>query len=255
MSLINLLKLTLLSCDLSTWYSVAKAMSSWAISTLRRVAADLRSFEDGRMPQDAADAFVSCLEMAYRELLVQEQLDGHPLDRAYTLVSEALANLRALQNEAQIDPQQYLPPAIHTGCAGRPRFDIPQQQLITLVESGFTGPQMANILGVSLSTVRRRMAQFGLSISAEYATLSDDDLYQLVKEIKHQFPTCGCKQMQGHLQSLGYRIQQLRVREAVMAVDPEGSVMRRLSALKRRKYQVPAPCSLWHMDSNHKLIR
>ena len=40
-----------------------------------------------------------------------------------------------------------------------------------------------------------------------------------------------------------------------MRVDPAGSVMRRLRALNRRKYHVPGPRSLWHMDSNHKLIR
>ena len=55
-------------------------MSSWAIGTMRRVATDLRRFEDGRMPQDAADAFVLSLEIAYRELLVQEQLDGCSFD-------------------------------------------------------------------------------------------------------------------------------------------------------------------------------
>ena len=243
----------------STWTNqlqcVEAAMSFWAISTLRSVAADLRLVEDGPVPQGSADAFVVCVEMVLRELLVQEQLDGHSFDVARTLVSEALTCLRAFQNEAETDPPQYSPPTRYMGCVGQPRFDIPQQQLATLVESGFTGPQMANIIGVSLSTVRRRMAQFGLSISAEYASLSDDDLHKLVREIKHQFPTCGYKQMQGHLQFLGYRIQQVRVREAVMAVDPEGSVMRHLSLLNRRKYQVPAPCSLWHMDSNHKLIR
>ena len=229
-------------------------MSSWAVSTLRRVAADLRSFEDGRMPHEAADAFVLCLEIAYRELLVQEQLDGYSFDRVLTLLSEALVNLRTFQDEAQDNPTNS-PPAIYTGRPGRPRFDIPQQQVIMLVEHGFTGPQMAGIIGVSLSTVRRRMSQFGLSVSAQYTSISDDDLDHLVREIKQHFPTCGNKQMQGHLQSRGLRIQQLRIREAIMRVDPEGSVMRRLQALNRRKYQVPAPCSLWHMDSNHKLIR
>ena len=36
-------------------------------------------------------------------------------------------------------------------------------------------------------------------------------------------------------------------------VDPEGSIMRRLQAVNRRRYQVPSPRSLWHMDGNHKL--
>ena len=61
--------------------------------------------------------------------------------------------------------------------------------------------------------------------------------------------------MLGHLQSRGFRIQQIRLREAMRRVDPEGSVMRRLSTINRRKYRVPAPSSLWPMDGNHKLIR
>ena len=70
-----------------------------------------------------------------------------------------------------------------------------------------------------------------------------------------QFPTCGYKQMKGHLQALGYRVQQVRIRDALMAVDPEGSIMRRLQSINRRRYHLPSPGSLWHMDSNHKLIR
>ena len=229
-------------------------MSSWAIGTMRRVATDLRRFEDGRMPQDAADAFVLSLEIAYRELLVQEQLDGCSFDAPGARLREAIQNLRKIQNEAQETPP-LSPNAIYTGRVGRPRFDVPQYQLAALLESGFTGPQISNIVGVSLSTIRRRMVQFGLSITAQYSHISDEDLDLLVTDIKEQFPTCGNKVMQGHLQSRGYRIQQIRVREAIMRVDPAGSMMRRLRALNRRKYCVPAPNSLWHMDGNHKLIR
>ncbi|XP_036417029.1 uncharacterized protein LOC118800955 [Colossoma macropomum] len=39
--------------------------------------------------------------------------------------------------------------------------------------------------------------------------------------------------------------------------DPEGSEMRalQLHTVRRRRYSVPAPNSLWHIDGNHKLIR
>ena len=58
-------------------YNNMGTMSSWALSSLRRVALDLQSFEDGRFPQEAAEAFVLHLELVCRELLPQEQLDGH----------------------------------------------------------------------------------------------------------------------------------------------------------------------------------
>ena len=99
------------------------------------------------------------------------------------------------------------------------------------------------------------MAEYGLSITAEYATLTDEELDSVVGEIHHDFPMCTNRQMQGHLLSRGYKVQQQRVREAQRRVDPEGSLMRRLRVVNRRQYQVPVPLSLWHIDGNHKLIR
>ena len=138
-------------------------MSSWAISTLRRVAADLGSFEDGRLPHDALDAFVVNLELVYREMLVQEQLDGHPLhSRACTIVRRARMYLATFQDEQTHDCQHRRSLVTYTSRVGRPRFEIPRQQILFLLESGFTGPQIAGIIGASLSTVRRRMAECAL---------------------------------------------------------------------------------------------
>ena len=82
--------------------------------------------------------------------------------------------------------------------------------------------------------------------------MSDAELDNIIHEIKREFPTCGNKQMLGHLYSRGFRVQQIRVRESIWGV---GSIMRRLSAIHRRQYRVAAPLSLWHIDGNHKLIR
>lgn len=98
------------------------------------------------------------------------------------MVSGALGTLRQLQNRVGEDQQ---PSVVHTGFVGRPSFDIPQEQVRELVENGFTGPQMAGIVGVSLSTIRRRIRQFGgLSGLREYDAISDSDLDIIVQEIK-----------------------------------------------------------------------
>ena len=76
-----------------------------------------------------------------------------------------------------------------------------------------------------------------------------------MREIQSHFPTCGNRQMIGHLLARGYRVQQIRVREAQRRVDPQGAIVRRLHALNRRHYFVPAPRSLYRVDGNHKLIR
>ena len=56
---------------------------------------------------------------------------------------------------------------MHSSSVGRPRFDIPRRQLQFLIESGFTGPQSAAIIGVSLTTVRRRMSDYGLYVTSQ----------------------------------------------------------------------------------------
>ncbi|MGH0133436.1 UNVERIFIED_CONTAM: hypothetical protein FKN15_032326 [Acipenser sinensis] len=48
-----------------------------------------------------------------------------------------------------------------------------------------------------------------------------------------------------------------RVQESLRRFDPERTLMRALSmhTVRQRKYSVPAPNCLWHIDGNHKLIR
>jgi hypothetical protein len=67
-----------------------------------------------------------------------------------------------------------------TGAIGRPRYDIAQHQLQYLVENRFTGPQIAEIVGVSVSTIYRRMSLFGITVESEYATLTTDELITMV---------------------------------------------------------------------------
>ena len=142
---------------------------------MRQVAADLRTFQDGRIPQDALDGFVLRLQITYRELLVQEQLDGLFLEPVGRLLREAMENLVAFQHEEPNCPQ-LTPSVICSGHVGRPKFDVPECQLTALVESRFTGVQIASIVSVSLSTVRRRMAEYGISVSSQYSQLSDEAL-------------------------------------------------------------------------------
>ena len=142
-----------------------------------------------------------------------------------------------------------------TGAVGRPAFGISSHQLKYLIENRFSVPQIAELLGVSVSTVRRRMSAFNLSIRATYAPINDDRLDELIIGVQHQFPNWGNRQMYGHLLSLGIRVQYNRVRESQSRVDPEGSTMRRLCNLRRRQYTVRGPQHMWHIDGHHKLIR
>ena len=87
--------------------------------------------------------------------------------------------------------------------------------------------------------------------------MSDSELDELMKNVKEHFPRSGYRVMLGILRSMGYHIQEWRVRESLRRVDIEGVVMRslQLQILHRRKYSVYGPNALWHVDTNHKLTR
>ena len=114
------------------------------------------------------------------------------------------------------------------GTVGRPSFEIPPSQLQYLIENRFSVPQITQLMGVSVSTIRRRMSEFNLSIRATYSPITDEQLDQLVASVQQQFANWGNRQMYGHLLGCGMRVQFHRVRESQSRVDPEGSIMRRL---------------------------
>ena len=137
---------------------------------------------------------------------------------------------------------------------GRPKFDISKEQLEHLLDLHFSCPKIAYLLGVSLRTVRRRMTEYGLSVSALYSEISDRELDRLVDDIRGSFPNCGYRMMDGHLRQRGIRVTQARIRDSMHRVDPQG-VLQWREAVQRRKYRVSSPLALWHIDGNHKLIR
>ena len=103
--------------------------------------------------------------------------------------------------------------AVFTGDRGRPTYNIPYEQVNFLVERRFTIAQIANLLGVSESTVQRRLRRFDLSVRGTYSTLTDQELDSMVQEILTAQPNTGNKRMTGYLAARGVRIQQRRVRE------------------------------------------
>ena len=188
------------------------------------------------------------LEIAYRELVAGQlyRVLTSEQERSIYYVRQALQLMREGPNSES--SRTYQTPILYSSTRRRPRFDIPRHQISTMLEMHFTVPSIAQILGVSIRTVRRRMSEFNLSVRSLYTNLTDDQLDEIVRGIQHQFPTCGNRQMLGHLQSRGLRILQHRVRESQRRIDPEGSMMRRLRTICRRQYYVSGPGALWHID-------
>lgn len=141
------------------------------------------------------------------------------------------------------------------GLPGRPSYNIAEEQLEFLVEHGFTTPQIADMLGVSIRTVTRRLSTFGLQHRRAFSVIPNPILDIAVVSILRQFPNCGYRMIQAHLQSLGLVVQRYRVREALARVDPIGTALRWSTTIPRRTYRVACPNALWHIDSNLTLSR
>ena len=99
-------------------------------------------------------------------------------------------------------------------------FSISREQLEFLVQLRFKVPQMSQLLHVSSATVKRRLRQYGLCIRQMYTQLPDARLDGLVSEITTEFPNAGYRMVRSHLEVLGYRVSQRRVRESLARVDP-----------------------------------
>ena len=124
----------------------------------------------------------------------------------------------------------------------------------------FSWEAIAGILQVSISTLQRRRKEFGLSDSA-YSEISDDELDEMYRRITGSpttgilTPNIGRRRFIGALRSRGLNVQRWRVTECLRRVDPVGTALRWRMTIHRRKYYVPTPNSLRHIDTGHKLIR
>ncbi|XP_078031642.1 uncharacterized protein LOC144467287 [Epinephelus lanceolatus] len=143
------------------------------------------------------------------------------------------------------------------GDRGRPRCIIERERLAELLEMNLSVDCMAKLLGISASTVNRRMREFDLSARQHYSDATDQELDEVVQNIKNEMPTAGFRIVKGRLKSLGIHVQWRRLIASMHRVDSLGILSRLtgLGCIVRRVYSVRGPLSLWHVDTNHKLIR
>ena len=108
---------------------------------------------------------------------------------------------------------------------------------------------------VSRWTLSRRIDGYRIRECTGFSFLSNNELDNLINvfQTKHG-AYVGRSMVTGHLKSLGLKIQQKRIAQALVRVDPKNSRIRWACLIKRRKYQVPGPNSLWHADGHHSLI-
>ncbi len=79
-------------------------------------------------------------------------------------------------------------PVLLNGSVGRLWFDISCSQLEHLVQAHFSCPQMASILGLSVSSIRRRMQEYDLTIVSTYSSIIDAQLDEMVAGARSAVP-------------------------------------------------------------------
>ena len=138
--------------------------------------------------------------------------------------------------------------------SGAPKYNIDKFTLETLLDIDFKILNIGKLLQVSERTVYRRMAQFGLQ-KREFSDIDDDNLDIIVSNIIKDFPRCGEQMLREILMAKEVKVQRWRLRDSIHRIDLTGTKERKSGRFHRRVYNVMAPNHLWHIDSNHKLVR
>ena len=143
----------------------------------------------------------------------------------------------------------------HQRGRGRPRVFVSEEQLSLLLSFQFSVSDIASMLRVSSSTVKRRIVQYGLESMTDYSDITDLQLDMITNQFIINHPCSGEKSFEGYLRQMGLRVQRQRIRNSLQRIDCRGIRSRFNGILHRRVYSVPMPNSLWHIDGHHKLIR
>ena len=145
------------------------------------------------------------------------------------------------------------PNKIYNG-AGAPTYDLPKDVIEELLLDGFSIKEISMLLSVSERTVYRRMASYGLRKHV-FSDISDLELDEVVGQLTKDFPNCGENMIGQFLRGKDVTVQRCRLRESLHRVDEDGILHRSRGRLHRRVYNVKGANHLWHIDTNHKLVR
>ena len=85
------------------------------------------------------------------------------------------------------------------------------------------------MLGLSVRTTERRLQEFNISSRQFVTTIDDQTVDRTIEEILRSFPSYGYRRMTGALLSNGIKVQQVRIRESIRRVNPDGILLRALN--------------------------
>ncbi|KAF3850669.1 hypothetical protein F7725_012441 [Dissostichus mawsoni] len=176
------------------------------------------------------------LNVDYLEFLTRHELimfeSFHERIGGVSEITEAIRNLHhvvRLEINASSMPIVEQETEVGPG-SGQPKIVIEREKLTHLLNTHLPVSCIAKCLCVSRRTIYRRMQEFGLSIRGSYSTMTDQELDNVILRIKSQMPNAGYRMVQGHLVSMGLRVQWWRMMASMHRVDAAG-IFRRITEL------------------------
>ena len=92
------------------------------------------------------------------------------------------------------------------------------------------------MLLVSRWTLRQMVLEYGILDLVGFSKVSNDELDNLILDYRNKHGlACGRSMISGHLNSIGIKVQQKRVTESLVRVDPDGCHMRWSLTIRRKK--------------------
>lgn len=145
----------------------------------------------------------------------------------------------------------------YTRKRGRPKKTIDPGVLHEAFKANRHIPKtvLAHILGIDRKTLSTKLNE--LDIHTGFSEITDQELDEHVLDYRQNNPTGGRAYVLGRLRADLIRVQRTRVIESMKRVDRLGQGLRQQVGKKkqRKRYHVPRPNTLWHIDGHHKLIR
>ena len=138
------------------------------------------------------------------------------------------------------------------GAFGRPRKLVEKEEIENLFQVYNSWQKVAELLGISDKTLRRRRHEYGMNVAgtsgprSTYTSISNEDLCTVISDALRILPNAGESYIIGACRSKGLQVQRWHIREAISTVDPVSRALRRTTSIIRRTYSVPAPNSLWY---------
>ena len=217
-------------------------VATYKLSRLKSCTASLQLLENAMKNNNCHLSFISHYKITKALSLM------HKLMNIWSKHSEYLHS-----NSKSPKFSRYNLTTIHNGRAQRPSYEIDVEQVKLLRGYYFKWESIAKIFGIHRTTLWRRIKDCDLYAESN-ATISNEELDDLIKSIKNEYPHSGERIIIGILRAKGVSVLIWKIRESMHRVDPINAEIGWVQKHPRWIYSVPGPNSLSHNDGLHKLI-